>query len=234
LSIFEKLLEIQKAVDVLAKDGENTSDKYKFVSSDQVVNAIRPKMNELGLLLTPRVLSARLTEGTTKSGTTRYMTELTMEMEWVDVDSGDRYVVPFYAQGVDLAGEKGVGKAQTYSEKYYLLKQFHIGTSKDDPDSDGRNGDGEKKQRGTQAQKESLLMNRDAIRQMLNELCAGDAEKIKASCIFYTKVEARGYAGVDNIDAMTDVAVPVIYANIKKAYEKKTGHAFEFKSAEEA
>ena len=32
-------------------------------------------------------------------------------------------------------GEKGVGKALTYAEKYFMLKFFNIPTDKDDPDS---------------------------------------------------------------------------------------------------
>jgi len=43
--------------------------------------------------------------------------------------------VNWYAQGIDLAGEKGPGKALTYAEKYFLLKFFNIATSADDPDT---------------------------------------------------------------------------------------------------
>lgn len=232
MNLFEKLLEIQKNVDNLIKDGTNTSDKYDFVSNDAVVNSIRPKMNELGLLLVPNVKGARLTEGTTKSGTTRYMTELDMTMEWVDVESGERFSVPWYAQGVDLAGEKGVGKAHSYGEKYFFLKTFHIGTSSDDPDSDGRTGTGEKKQRGTQAAKETQQMQKRAIAQMLDELCAGDAAKIKNSCLFYTKNDSRQYPGVDSVDKITGPATPVVYQNIKAAYEKKLGKPFVLNNAE--
>ena len=32
---------------------------------------------------------------------------------------------------VDIAGEKGVGKALTYGKKYFLLKFFNIATDKD-------------------------------------------------------------------------------------------------------
>lgn len=232
MNLFEKLLSIQKSVDTLVKDGENASDKYSFVSSEKVVNAIRPEMNNLGLLLFPRVVGAKLSEGVTKSGTTRYMTELTMEMEWVDAETGERYVVPFYAQGVDLAGEKGVGKALTYGEKYYFLKQFHIGTSKDDPDSDGRTLTGEKLQGGTQAKKELMLSYRQAIPQIVSALCGDDAEKIKASYIYFTKNESRQYAGVDAIDKVSDAQLAIFYANAKKAYEKKFGKAFKLKDVE--
>ena len=109
MKLQEKLLKIQEGIDRLVKDGENSSDKYQYVSSDQVLATVRPLMNDLKLLLIPAVEKAELHEGATKSGTTRYMTELYLLFSWTDVESGEKLEVPFYAQGVDLAGEKGVG-----------------------------------------------------------------------------------------------------------------------------
>jgi hypothetical protein len=223
---------MQESVDKLVKDGKNTSDKYDYVSSDMVLDTLRPKMNELKLLLIPEILSAKLTDGQTKSGTTRFMTELIMSFVWVDCESGEQKAVPFYAQGTDLAGEKGVGKALTYAEKYFLMKFFHIGTSKDDPDNDGRTGSGDKPQKGTQAAKETADYCREAISQMIGELFGGDAEKIKQALIVFTKNDSRQYAGVDNAQAISDAAVNIVYAKVKKKYEEKTGHAFAFKKDE--
>ena len=136
MSIHEKLLKIQEGIDGLTKDKRNDTQKFDYISSEQVVDKIRPMLIENRLLLTPKIKDARITTDETRSKTTRYMTELFLDMEWFDCESGETYIVPFYAQGTDLAGEKGVGKALTYGEKYYLLKQFHIGTNKDDPDGD--------------------------------------------------------------------------------------------------
>jgi hypothetical protein len=59
-----------------------------------------------------------------------------MTMTWVNADKPDEVIeCPWYGQGVDIAGEKGVGKALTYAEKYFILKQFNIATDKDDPDA---------------------------------------------------------------------------------------------------
>jgi hypothetical protein len=61
---------------------------------------------------------------------------LDLEYTWINADNPEEtIVIPFYGQGVDIAGEKGVGKALTYAEKYFLLKQFNIATDKDDPDA---------------------------------------------------------------------------------------------------
>ena len=151
-----------------------------------------------------------------------------MEMEWVDTESGETLSVPWYAQGVDLAGEKGVGKALTYAEKYFLLKFFHVPTKKDDPDSDGRTSTGEKKL-GAQAKTELVQLYRKAVPQMFDELYNGDAEKIKAGYIALTKSDARGYAGVDNIDAVSDAALAALYGKLKKNYEARLKKEFVLK-----
>lgn len=233
MNLYEKLLDIQIRVDSIVKDGTNASDKYDFASDENVLNKFRPMMDELKLLLIPRVTGHTLHEGTTKTGTVRFLTEIDYDMVWHDVESGEELSVSTYAQGVDLAGEKGPGKSATYAEKYFLLKFFHVPTKKDDPDSDGHTESGEKKQRGTQAAKENALMLKQSVAQMVSELCAGDAEKIKATYFYFTKNDASLYAGVDDVEKISNVALPVVYANVKKNYEKKLGKPFVFSGAEE-
>lgn len=142
MNIYQKLIEVRKVVPYLQKESEG--HQYKYVGSSQVLAAVRKKIDEMNLLLIPRVIGTNvLTEtvdSTDKYGqpkkTTTYFTELTMTMTWVNAENPEEIIeVPWYAQGVDIAGEKGVGKALTYAEKYFLLKQFNIATDKDDPDA---------------------------------------------------------------------------------------------------
>lgn len=226
MNLHEKLLEMQRRVDGLIKDGQNVSDKYDFASDENVLNQFRPMMDELGLLLIPAVRDARVHEGTTRSGTARFLTEVFYTMTWRDVESGETLEVPWYAQGVDLAGEKGVGKAATYAEKYFLMKFFHVPTRRDDPDSDRRTGSGEKAQRGTAAGRENEAYFREAIPRMLGELYSGDGEKIRAAYVFYTRAPSRGCEGVDSLEKIGAAALPVLYGKLKKVYEERMGRAF--------
>lgn len=233
-ALYKKLLVIQRSIDEFVKDNQVGEGKqsYKAVSSEQVLDKVRPLMNELQLLLLPEVVSANVIVGATSSGTARFLTELTMRMTWVDTESGATLTQGWYAQGVDLGGEKGVGKANTYAEKYYLMKAFHVPTPKDDPDGDKKLKSGEKAQRGTQAEKETILYQRESLKQMLAELYGGDEEKTKQAIVTLTKNDARQYAGVDNVDAITDMQTKVVYGKLKGIYLKRTGHEFEFKQAE--
>ncbi|HAJ79379.1 MAG TPA: hypothetical protein DCO75_06370 [Fibrobacteres bacterium] len=138
MNLGEKLIEIRKSVPYLKK--ENTGNQYAYVGSSQVLASVKSKMDELKVLLVPEVRDAKVSEKTEtkKDGkfTITYFTELFMTMTWLDAENTtDKISVPWYAQGVDIAGEKGVGKALTYGEKYFMLKFFNIPTDKDDPDA---------------------------------------------------------------------------------------------------
>ena len=136
VGLYTKLVKVRKAVPYLQK--AERGQQYAYVGSSQVLTSLREKLDEEGLLLIPNVIKTNLItkDGLNSKGQPRttYLTELWMEYTWVDSETGAKFTVPFYAQGVDFEGEKGVGKALTYAEKYFLLKQFNIATDKDDPD----------------------------------------------------------------------------------------------------
>jgi hypothetical protein len=133
MNIYEKLIEVRKTVPYLQK--ENKGHQYQYVGSSQVLSAVRAKMDAMGLLLIPSVKSHTVNIENA-NGRTTYFTELEMDFIWVNAEKPDEKITcPWYGQGIDIAGEKGVGKALTYAEKYFMLKSFNIATDKDDPDA---------------------------------------------------------------------------------------------------
>lgn len=133
MTLWQKLIEIRKTCAYLKKD--NQGFQFKFVSSSQTLGTLRGKMDELGVLLIPSVKNHTVSDHTTATGKHEYFTETELEYIWVNADNPDETITcSWYAQGLD-DGEKGVGKAVTYGEKYFLLKFFNIATNKDDPDA---------------------------------------------------------------------------------------------------
>ena len=137
-NIYSKLLEIQKAVRALAKDAASGSGAsgYMYVSGSKVLDVVRPKMDELGLLLIPEVESIQTEriDYQVKSGAKSEMfTTVMMTFTWVDCETGEKLPVKFGANGQN-GWDKGLGSALTYAERYFLLKFFHIATDEDDVD----------------------------------------------------------------------------------------------------
>jgi len=91
-------------------------------------------MDERGVLLIPEIISGLIHEKS-QIGGKMHVTELKMKMTWVDAENPQETIpCEWYAQGTDQH-EKGVGKALTYAEKFFILKFFNIATDQDDPDS---------------------------------------------------------------------------------------------------
>lgn len=138
MNIYEKLLAVRKAVPYLQK--VNQGAQYKYVGSSDVLGAVRKEMDEHGLMVIPRVLKANVTTNENENArggkVVRYFTEVWLEYTVVNAEKPDEMItIPWYAQGMDTEGEKGVGKALTYGEKYLFLKLLNIATDTDDPDA---------------------------------------------------------------------------------------------------
>jgi hypothetical protein len=139
LNLYQKLLEIQKEVIGLGKDG--TGNSYKYVTGTKVLNAIKPLMNKYGLLLKTEVLSIENTrqDYATRSNPNKseILSKLMMRFTWIDTDTGERDENLFGANGQN-DWDKGTGSAITYASRYFMLKFFHIATDEDDIDNPER------------------------------------------------------------------------------------------------
>ena len=132
LNIYQKLIEVRKEVPYLKK--EEKGYDFEFVKSSQVIGVLKAKMDSMGLLLISSAKGNKVSDHTTKKGGHNYFTEIEMIYTWVNAEKPEEMIrCPWYGQGLDT-GERGVGKAYTYAEKYFLLKFFNIATDKDDPD----------------------------------------------------------------------------------------------------
>ena len=127
MNLYQKLIEVRKSAPILGK--ENKGHQYQYVSSAQTLIALRGAMDDHGVLLIPEISGH-----TTSEKGKQMLTELDIRFRWLNAEKPDETIeCPWYGQGLD-SGEKGVGKALTYAEKYFLLKFFNIPTEKDDPD----------------------------------------------------------------------------------------------------
>ncbi len=135
LNLFQKLVEVRKTCEYLKKDRENRHFNYDYVSSSLITASLRKGLDDMGLLLVPSIRQANAETRSNSQGKPEIFTQVFIDFEWIDADNPeDRLKVPFYSQGID-AGERGIGKALTYGEKYFLLKFFNIATDKEDPDA---------------------------------------------------------------------------------------------------
>lgn len=139
MNLYQKLVEIQKSIRALGKNSNAGygASAYQYVSGSKVLDCIRPKMDELGILLTQQIDSIeneRIDYMTKNGEKSELMSKVTMTFTWIDAESGEKLPVKFGANGMNN-WDKGLGSALTYAERYFLLKFFHIATDEDDVDA---------------------------------------------------------------------------------------------------
>ena len=140
MNIQQKIVEIKKSIHGFNRDTKGFG--FEYVSGSQILRAIKGKMDELGVLLIPRVdydtLHWEKHEYTTKKGEQKLDFIITMKMKytWVNAeDPQDKIEIDWVCIGQqtdDIA--KAVGTAMTYNERYFLLKFLGLPTDEDDAD----------------------------------------------------------------------------------------------------
>lgn len=157
MNLYQKIIEVRKIANGFTKDTKGYG--YDYVSGNQILNKIKDKMNEVGLILQPsaQVGEHQLFCYTNSKGQEKVDIQVwgNMSYTWINAENPEeREVVSwaYYGQQDDIS--KSFGSALTYSERYFLLKYFGLPTDEDDPDGKDTTG---KKTKGTKALSEAQI-----------------------------------------------------------------------------
>jgi hypothetical protein len=128
-----KIARIMGRLDRLPKTGWNKHFSYPFVTDADVADAVRRELASENI-----AFFASMT-GCTKEGK---HTTATFEYTFMCGDSGEKMVLMWTGEAND-GQDKGLSKAATSAEKYFLLKTFMLSTGdkQDDPDSGNEDRD---------------------------------------------------------------------------------------------
>ena len=136
MNLKQKIIEIRKEVDYLQKDAKGYN--YSYVKEENILAAIKAKMNELEVLLEPHIRNHGLKDFNyiTKSGTsvTESIVSGDLIFVWSDAQSDETREIDWAIYGQNRDASQALGSGLTYCTRYFLLKYFNVATSKDDPD----------------------------------------------------------------------------------------------------
>jgi len=152
MNVYQKLIEVKKDAQGFFKDADTSSASnkrgYKYVTGSQVLSKITERMNEVGLLLIPKLggepkISTFQTTSSAGYVKDQYFYENTMTYYWINADEPtDCIEIPWSLMGIQDDPSKAFGSALTYSERYVLLKSLGLPTDEDNPENlDGDRGE---------------------------------------------------------------------------------------------
>lgn len=133
MNVFQKIHAVQSRITTIAKKGKNSFQNYEYATEADFVLAIKPLLNDVGLVIIPN-LGGQISTHPQGKG---ILTSVAMIYKIVNIDDPADYTqVSVPAQGADN-GDKGAYKAITGAKKYMLANTFMIATG-DDPEKDKR------------------------------------------------------------------------------------------------
>lgn len=143
LNIFERLSLITSELQTIAKNLEvsmGKNGKYKAVGEADVLRAVKPleaKYRVYSYPFSRTIIESGTLESVGYDGQVKKQLFERIEVvyRFVNMDKPEEYIdITSYGDGIDN-GDKSVGKAMTYADKYALLKAYKI-TTGEDPDQE--------------------------------------------------------------------------------------------------
>lgn len=143
LNIYEKLSAISTELTSVAKNLEvsmGKNGKYKAVGEADVLRAIKPleaKHKVYSYPLSRTIVESGTLESVDYNGNVKKQLFERIEVvyRFINTENPDEFIdITSYGDGID-SGDKSVGKAMTYADKYALMKAYKIVTG-DDPDQE--------------------------------------------------------------------------------------------------
>ena len=125
MSVYEKYFRVMKKIKRVPKNGRNEFHHYDYVTEADLAEQLRKFFIEEGLIVITSVLDMKKELDTT---------HVKMEFRIVDIETKEEIISVFWGEGMDK-GDKGIYKAYTGAEKYFLMKNFLIPTG-DDPEKE--------------------------------------------------------------------------------------------------
>lgn len=130
--IASKMASVMASVRNVPKNGRNNFLDYNYITESDLVDSLRGKLAEHGIALFPSVREHAMKETKDHRGKPQFLSTVTLDLTFVDGESGDEMTTSWVGQGVD-AGDKAYYKAYTGAFKYGLMKTFLVTGEDDDP-----------------------------------------------------------------------------------------------------
>jgi len=140
-NIYQKLIEVSKAIEYLEKDKSNKMQGYKYLSEAKVKEVIKKQFEVQGIVFNYSTTEVREYEiSPTSKGTKQFLTVAKGVYHFIDIDNPVEMVNGIWFGTGSDTGDKGLYKAITGGIKYVLNTNFLI-PSGDDPENEGNGKD---------------------------------------------------------------------------------------------
>lgn len=142
-TLYQKILDAQKATGWVAKNGRNEFHKYDYATEADILTVVKSAALEAGLIIITSTASEIGTytidkppnrEGYAQGSETVRWAKVILSYQVIEADTGEKIEGTFDGYAEDKS-DKAIYKAMTGANKYFLMKFFGVATG-DDPEKE--------------------------------------------------------------------------------------------------
>ncbi len=150
MSVYSKLLQAQKELTGVSKDGHNTNQNYKYATEPDVIHTCRGPLGSAGIVHFVETVDHTITHEAADRGFWM-RADVIVALHLYDPDDNTEIVIKSAWFAHDKNGDKALFKAITGATKYAYLKGLALPTG-DDPEHDSKEDEGRAKAQQTPKQ----------------------------------------------------------------------------------
>lgn len=129
-----RIAKISAEIGAIAKSGRNQQQGYAYIEYGRIAAELRVLQDKYGVAIFPEIEDQAVAEVRNSKGGIGYHYLLHMKFKVVNTDDQNDFIEAKWLGEATDYGDKGVNKASTCGEKYFLMKLYHISEQGDDPD----------------------------------------------------------------------------------------------------
>lgn len=161
-SILPAMLKVQEEMEALAKDRENPFANSKYVTLDNILHHLKPRLSKNGLVLIQNPIVE------TEEGATRVGVETKIyhkDGEWFDFG---RFLLSF-EKGSKMNLAQSAGSLTSYAKRYVITAVFSISTNEDTDGVYGKDAPNDAPSQAPQMDNQPQYDNYEGKRNFLND-----------------------------------------------------------------
>lgn len=133
--LFIKMAKIMGEIETIPKTGYNKHHGYAYASDEDVLNCVRGLLAKHQVAFFAEMIEDHEETLSTKNGGKTTKTSVWFRYTFVCADTGQSQSAKWKGVAIDNQ-DKGLSKAATLAQKYFLLKTFNISTGNPEDDAD--------------------------------------------------------------------------------------------------
>lgn len=144
MNLYEKLVIIMSEMGTVAKNGKNEFDNYSYVKESDVSEKLQGLLVKNQVFVFSSIENSKSQQVTSSQGKPNILSTVHIKYTFVNAENPEeKFEVYSAGDGMDR-GDKAIYKAITGAHKYFMIRNFNLGSDDDaEKDSPGINANDE-------------------------------------------------------------------------------------------